>query len=786
MAFNIDYMANPAYGYEDEETRRRREEEERRRQQEALTQQSIQALQPIAPQDLNQYLAQNESGSNPNIGYHFQPDASGNRRSTAYGKYGITTNAYKDIQQRDPYFQNRSIESLSIEDQDRAQNVYNGALTQQLQAYGVEATPGNIAAADFLGAKGFSDYLKTGTISNAAAQANGGADRVRQIVEQRRRFGNAPASGAAVEQGQGAPVSPDQLQQRTQQEQQAQVDQQLLGQGIKLPGVTPQPTVTPSTSAIESYQKNQDDPAALLSLRNDENLPSWIRERAGSRAYELLDMERKRTQAEQDMQMKVQAAMAGDPKASRQVANELSSKVATFGKMILAGFISPALAREYAEELGFGNKSQVVRDEKGNVGLITVSASGKPVDGYLADGTKMNTEQLLKFAAGASGQLDIVGGTYVNDRTGEVGRVVTDKKTGTSYIQTDTGRKPMTGFRPQSSMGTLADQRARQLQELNLRLQGKTQEEKMAILRPYNQQLVAEGYPPISPLEVGITAPQIAGGVAAPAAAPAAAPGVRPTGTQLEAVKQRSESLVKILDEEVRPQAQAGDTVSSTRKQQFEIFKRPGIDMAKIFGMATGAGRAPGDQSWTIIRDVLSGSIAKNADGSAMTPEQMSARLAALNLTPAEQSAIAEYNIANGKINAASLKETAGPGSVSNAEQQLNRERNVDITKIPALGAYNAMAQSQFDGDRARYKADWASTREFRSGLELDREWRKESKRLTDMYTDMARKRLDFVSANGNTPNAVAEGYRRFPVPEYDPNTGTWKKTKPLGEILGR
>jgi hypothetical protein len=145
-----------------------------------------------------------------------------------------------------------------------------------------------------------------------------------------------------------------------------------------------------------------------------------------------------------------------------------------------------------------------------------------------------------------------------------------------------------------------------------------------------------------------------------------------------------------------------------------------------------------------------------------------------------------EYNIANQKINAATLKQTAGAGSVSDAEQKANRESNVDPTKIPALGAFNAMAQSQFDGDRARYKADWALTQPAQNRLELDKAWRKEGQRLTKIYEDMARERIKFINQNGSTYNAVREGYRRYPVPEYDPESGTWKKTKPLTQILGR
>jgi len=238
----------------------------------------------------------------------------------------------------------------------------------------------------------------------------------------------------------------------------------------------------------------------------------------------------------------------------------------------------------------------------------------------------------------------------------------------------------------------------------------------------------------------------------------------------------RAQSFNKILDEEVRPEAQKGDTIVSIRKQQFAMFDRPGIDANKLFGLYTAAQESPGDQKLSIIRDIF---------GGVFKPEtEVSQRLAQLNLTPQEKAALVEYNIANQKINAATLKQTAGGGSVSDAEQKANRDANVDITKVPALGAYNAMAQSQFDGDRARYKADWALTQPAQNALELDRAWRKESQRLAKIYQETATARAKFIAQNGGTYSAVREGYRRFPIPEYDPESGSWKKTKPLAEIL--
>ena len=254
--------------------------------------------------------------------------------------------------------------------------------------------------------------------------------------------------------------------------------------------------------------------------------------------------------------------------------------------------------------------------------------------------------------------------------------------------------------------------------------------------------------------------------------------GVAGAKENIQVQGQRAQSFNKILDEEVRPQAQAGDTVSSVRKQQFAIFDRPGVDSNKIFGLYNAAQESPGDQKLSIVRDIFGGTFKPEAE--------VSQRLALLNLSPQEKSALMEYNIANQRINAATLKQTAGPGAVSDAEQKANRESNVDPTKIPALGAYNAMAQSQFEGDKARYKADWALTQPATNALQLDKAWRKESQQLTKTYIDIAKQRAQYISSMGGTTAAVREGYKRFPIPEYDPETESWKKTKPLSQILGK
>jgi len=242
----------------------------------------------------------------------------------------------------------------------------------------------------------------------------------------------------------------------------------------------------------------------------------------------------------------------------------------------------------------------------------------------------------------------------------------------------------------------------------------------------------------------------------------------------IQVAGKRSESFNKHIDDTITPDAINGDSISTTRKQQFALFDRPGVDAGKIFGIANGAGAAPGDQRWTMFRDILLGKVSEPAD-------QIKQRAAALGLNPTEQSAVAEYAIANADINSKTLKSTAGPGSVSEAEQKINQQRNVDPTQVPMLGGYNAMAQSQFNGDLAKYKGDWALTSKASNTAELERDWRKEKANLIKTYADTAKERIDYIASMGNTPAAIKEGYKRFPVPTYDANTGTWMKKKPLG-----
>ena len=179
--------------------------------------------------------------------------------------------------------------------------------------------------------------------------------------------------------------------------------------------------------------------------------------------------------------------------------------------------------------LGNGESYSVKYNKDTNEVMAAWDAQGKPVT---------DSATLGSIAASGMGKkLDIVGGTYVNDTTGEVGRVVTDQTTGRSFVQTDKGMRPMNGFRPQSSTGTLENMRTRALQELQVKLIGKSKEEAMMIARPYNQMLLQAGQPIIQPDDLPINVPQVEN---KPAGAPTAAQPQQGAGAPQAAAPQQA------------------------------------------------------------------------------------------------------------------------------------------------------------------------------------------------------------------------------------------------------
>jgi hypothetical protein len=451
----------------------------------------------------------------------------------------------------------------------------------------------------------------------------------------------------------------------------------------------------------QAFLAAQGDPTRLTMLAQTETIHPMIKTMAQDRLADMYSQQRAEQQARQDLATKSPTEVARMMQARDQEGS--------WGRAILFGLLGMEnAAKDESAKLGIGAKWST-QDIDGRPVMIKMRADGVPMEGYDANsGEKLDNKTLISAAAGVGQKLGIVGGTYVNDRTGEVGRVVTDEKTGRTWVQTDTGRKSMSGFRPQASAGTLEQQLASQQQRKGVDLQyaaptaaaqagGRVAGETAAtygtpIQQP--QQLpvgAATGVPapqapaaPQASAEPGtvtdqqraqadvaalqreiaripqndsrreILMPELAraqaraGGAVVPVA-PSALPAVSQQATpaqlktnqalteaqgreNIQVAGARSQSFNKILDDEVRPQAQEGDKVVGARKSQFDIFSRPGVDTNKIFGLYNAAGEGKGAQGASIIRDIIGGQFRPEAE--------VSQRLAKLNLTREEISAL--------------------------------------------------------------------------------------------------------------------------------------------------
>jgi len=230
---------------------------------------------------------------------------------------------------------------------------------------------------------------------------------------------------------------------------------------------------------INNYQTAQDDPMKLLALRGDETAPTFIRERAGEQAFELMNKEVQQKTAEKQAQQLAQAAAQGDRKASNTIARELQSKEGSWLKMILLKFIDPKLAGDEAVKLGVGNRWVNTTDSEGNAALVQVNLRGLPLKGYSADGNEIAAKDLVRYTSGGAAAKGVTQGqeVYKDPSGGVKGGFVLETRPGRAPVFKEVGTgRPATAEESRALSkvgvsGTLDQQRAQQIQRQNIDLQ---------------------------------------------------------------------------------------------------------------------------------------------------------------------------------------------------------------------------------------------------------------------------------------------------------------------------
>jgi hypothetical protein len=774
----------------------------------------------MTQQQYNEYIARNESSNRPDIGYHMPG------RSSAYGTYGITNAAYQDIQRADPQFAGRPITSLTPQEQTQAQDVYTKQNTRYLQNYGVEPTQGNLALAHFLGAKGASDYIKTGTISQAAAAANGGEQRVREIAEQRLRLGQSPVSGAA----QPAPVAPTavtppaapapapQPQMAPQAQMSGQPSIQTDDQGNQLittasgqtftvgPDGLPLPyrgvAVEQMSGIGQEFVKNQNNPQVLLAMAEDKSGKYTDFERQLARDHVVTNLRYGDLTQKVEKQV-TDAIKNNDGRALAKILQDRSEGITAGGiaKAFLYNLIGfQSGAKDVVNKMGVGATWQQTRDQAGNSALIKVSADGLPMEGFDNTGAKLSTQQIANFMTGTGlgKNVSLSAEVYLDPKTGNRYRSGYDNRGNAALVNIQGG--PAYSGDPKNlqvqSIGTAAA-KAEATKAVDLRYAGPIAYTKAGadFAGKFNAENGTNiGYQsetpgaPLVDLNTGqrvvpsangtITATTRTGGTVTATGAPTATGAMTPAQitTQTAVGKAAQEQFVAKTIPAIIDEGSNGSKVANIRTQQINTIR----DNPSILGIFNGRGTEY-DKARNVITKLVTGAYGSDNSG------DFYKELSNIRLSETERAALENFGNLNMEINTATLKANTGGGQISNAEQKINKEANLgQIAEQTPLASLQGLYRSQFQGNLNNYKQYYASNQpDLNTDAKFAAAWQKESARLSKAYTGIMEARAEylkqFVPPKDASPqqldafkDKVFKAFEMFPAPTFDATTGKW------------
>jgi len=256
--------------------------------------------------------------------------------------------------------------------------------------------------------------------------------------------------------------------------------------------------------------------------------------------------------------------------------------------------------------------------------------------------------------------------------------------------------------------------------------------------------------------------------------------------SKLKIGEKQTEGIIKHVNENLVPSALGGQQGSDAVKRQMKIMDDPRSNV--LFGLYNKAQtNSASDKNWAIVRDVLGGKLDTK-------DTEVSKAIANVKLTPDEQSLLTQLAADNGILTTASIKSGGFGTQISDRDRISAEKLQLNIGEVPALGMYNGKAQQMFGFDMSRAKSDWSADKNFATVPQLEKAWAKEQARLVEQYGKVADERNAFIKANSDGKSAtvglVRDAYKRYPVPQYDPNInngqGGWRnmRDRNLNDIL--
>jgi hypothetical protein len=315
-------------------------------------------------------------------------------------------------------------------------------------------------------------------------QANAGQLNVAQLPQETQQYLQRVQPTAPV-----APASPMIAGGTTATDVLPTVTEQAVSQMNRPPAAAPAAAPAPSTLSmlpgvaeqpyVDKFLAAQSDPALMSQLAYDKNAPDYIKRAASSQQYQQLRFQR---ETEKTKQTVTEAIQNNDGRTLAKLLTERKEE-GSIGRAFLYSLIGFQSGAE-AEVNKMGLKAtwqQTVNPTTGEQALIKFAKDGLPIEGFDASGKPITGNALAAYAGAGAGKSDYVGGSVVNDRTGQIGRIVS--RNNATYVESGGKLYPATTAWRNNTVGTdlaLAAKRAL------IDMEGKSATDALSYIRKWN------------------------------------------------------------------------------------------------------------------------------------------------------------------------------------------------------------------------------------------------------------------------------------------------------------
>ena len=642
-----------------------------------------------------------------------------------------------------------------------------------------------------------------------AAAYNAGPGRVQQAIQRSQQTGQPLQQFLPQEtqhylqqfgQGRG-PISPEQLQQEQQQQQQPrQGILALPSVGASAEGITGEQEAQQRLSQYQSqFEQNQNNIDQLIALQKDQTAPLSFRNLANERATELLTTERNKRRAQDEAEK-----IKNDPVAITKVLkSEPEDEKGSWLKFLLLGFISPQAAGLEAARLGLiptTYQRATIQNSDGTQKVVQVKlrADGKVIGGTDLENNQLSPEDLQKAMTGIAMKGVEQGNAVFADPTGKVtkSRFVKENRPGMAPVFKEIGTGRIASLAESQALiqmgvgGTLETQNLAQVQRINNNLRYDWEKGRIQAIQAgdiaankWLGEFNAKHGTNFSINQITGSAPQIdnSGTVVQPSVTPTQTSAQMPTqGAIVSKPSQTPAEMIqkqeregkqaamydKYINEDLLPKAEKASNIKNIRQEQ--LFGTNGIlrrENAQLAGLLAGGG-TQAQEIQNLFRDFVTGNYKD-------IPE-LETRLEKLNIQDQRLKNVMSIQLGlQRQLGPETIKETAPTGAITDFEQKMNQQNQVDIFRNPLYASATLMTRDLFNKELTQAKRDFAErNQQFTSRGQLDTAWTKEKSRLEKEFNQIYEERAKYIAKHGTTAAAVVAGYENYPIPRY--NGTTW------------